>query len=126
MTEFIKELIEKLFPSDLEKRTANLLSTFDKTVAGLEKVAIEAKSKAAAKNDEAEEACAIAVQKIEKARDERIRIELKAVEDEAEIIVEAEETRDVTVEVNLKLASNLTKIAEKNAKIAGKIKNLIS
>lgn len=126
MIESIKALFARIFETNLEKKSSNLLTTFNDTVKGLEEVAASAQKQKVKKSKESLEAKESASKKLVKAEDKK-RIAIRKAEKIASAkVVNVEFSRDSKIKKNDIAIKRLSKVAEENVKIAGNIKKLIS
>ncbi len=125
MSEFFERVWEWFFEANLEKKSGKLLTTFDKTVKGLEQVSENAAKRVATrdlqienKKAKTEEAIAKVVEKerkaIEKAKEAKEKLENKA-----------KESRDKIVIKKAAEVAQLKDIAAKNVRVAEKLRELI-
>ena len=126
MIETLKNLYTTLIEASLQRKSKSLLSTFDKTVKGLENVGVKAQELAGLKADQIvskEEATATRIAKVKAAeRKAIIKAEMKRltkVGKADDSLTKAKLTKTAQI-------SSLTLIAEKNARVASKLKDLIA
>jgi hypothetical protein len=126
MIELLKDLWEKLFETNLDKKARTLTKTFNDTVTGLEKVADQAAKRAVNKAAQAESVRVKTEVKLAGLEGKKLRAIEKAETKAAKATQKAENARDRIKTKKDAQAQELQDVAAQNAKIAAKIKDLIS
>ena len=126
MIETLKNLYTTVFEASLQRKSKNLLSTFDKTVKGLQDVGLKAQKLASVKADQIKAKEASTVIKINKAKAAEQKAIIKAEMKRFTKVGKANDSLAKATSMKNTQIESLTAISEKNTRVALKLQDLIS